>query len=652
MSKAASLLRDPRYPAFVERYAFDALRFAIEVCGLEPTWQQVELLNAVSNPGCRVSVASGHGCFARGTQMMRASGEPVAVEDVLVGDQLMGPDGAGVRNVLQLKRGRETLCRVTYADGSGHTVNESHILVVADSEDGELREVVVRDWLADPNPPRYCRRMVSAPGAVPRFAAFPIAAVERLEEGDYYGFTVDADHRFLGADGTVLRNTGKTASFGVIGLWHLLVYRNSNCICTGPRLKTVNDGIWQEFTAHKAEIEKGPHAWIAKYFVIESQKVYVVGHKLDWWITAKTAPVGRPDNIAGSHNDWLLWICDESSGIPDANFGVIGGSLTDARNRLVCASQPLRSSGYFYDTHHRLSSSNGGVFTSLTFNSEESPIVSVNFLREKLMEYGGRDAPEYQIKVRGMFPENNDKYLLGRSMIEKLIDADPVIKPGEFFGNLLVVDVGAGVHRDKTVATHLRLIGNGDRVDPDPRRVEVVSIPIYTNALDWTPTAKLATEYAAGLSNCTVIVDTHGMGIQFAKKMEEFGCPNVIKSNWGNKPFKKRYKERFFNLRAQCSVHAAEAVKDGRITFIGDYQKDLLDQGSRIPFYIDESGRWHIARKEDMAADGLPSPDLWDTVCMAFLETATYIQADDSFVAGEGIDREERAALLAELETA
>lgn len=487
MASKIGLTEDPRYKAFVERYCFDPVRFCIEVVGITPTWQQVELLEAVALPGARVSVSSGHG-------------------------------------------------------------------------------------------------------------------------------------------------TGKTNMFGLIGLWHLCVYAKSNCIITAPRLATVHDGVWKEFAGHHAAIKAGPHKWIGDYIKVEHEKVYIEGSKLDWWITAKTAPVGRPENIAGAHNKWLLWLCDEASGIPDANFGVIGGSLTDANNRMVLASQPTRTSGFFRETHHSMSQENGGPWVALTFNSEDSPLVSDEFILLKLREYGGADAPEYSIKVRGEFPEFSDKYLLSRKMIERLVAPKTrAIADDEPYGNFLIIDVAAGVFRDKTVGTHMRVTGYGDRLDPNPRRADVIDIPIFTNSLDWQDVAGRAHEIAAGLSNCTVLVDVGGQGVQFAKMLEKLGTPNVIKVNWGNTNFLDRLKKRFVNQRAQCSVNAADAVKDGRITFCEKYKKELLDQGSRIPFFFDEKGRWQIMSKVDMKQkEGIPSPDLWDTICMAFLEDAHYITDESS----------------------
>ena len=146
---------DPRYPAFVERYAFDLARFAFEVCGDMPTNQQVELYQNTQKFGCRVSVASGHG-------------------------------------------------------------------------------------------------------------------------------------------------TGKTRSFSVIAIWHLLCYHNksggSNTFITAPRIATVKDGIWKEFADIKTRIGQGEFAWLNDYFEVEHEKVYVKGYKLNWWIQGKTAPKGSPEN--------------------------------------------------------------------------------------------------------------------------------------------------------------------------------------------------------------------------------------------------------------------------------------------------------------------------------------------------------------------
>ncbi|TOE56077.1 terminase, partial [Vibrio parahaemolyticus] len=71
--------------------------------------------------------------------------------------------------------------------------------------------------------------------------------------------------------------------------------------------------------------------------------------------------------------------------------GIITGALTGQDNRILLLSQPTRPSGYFYDTHHKLAKRPGnpdGVYTAITLNSEESPLVTPAFIKMKLAEYG------------------------------------------------------------------------------------------------------------------------------------------------------------------------------------------------------------------------------------------------------------------------
>lgn len=72
----------------------------------------------------------GNGCHPKGTKILMATGELKAVEDVKLGDQLLGPDST-VRTVQKLYQGQEQMYDV-YHDGIHPTklygVNESHIL--------------------------------------------------------------------------------------------------------------------------------------------------------------------------------------------------------------------------------------------------------------------------------------------------------------------------------------------------------------------------------------------------------------------------------------------------------------------------------------------------------------------------------------------
>ncbi|MFM2091065.1 MAG: Klebsiella phage [Planctomycetota bacterium] len=92
-------------------------------------------------------------CLGKGTPILMFDGSIRPVEDIRVGDRLMGPDSRP-RRVLSTCRGVEALYRVTPVKGDPYVVNESHILSLKTTPDGKgqaggsIVNIGVRDWLA------------------------------------------------------------------------------------------------------------------------------------------------------------------------------------------------------------------------------------------------------------------------------------------------------------------------------------------------------------------------------------------------------------------------------------------------------------------------------------------------------------------------
>ena len=169
----------PEWYEFRNRYQYNIFAFAVEVLGMDGTerwgkaesvtWQQFELFDSIRFPGSRTTVSSGHGCFGLGTKVMRSSGEIANVEDIREGDTLMGDDGQSIRNVLELKRGQENMYRFTYADGTSHVFNESHILCLVATNSkgrrvaGTKTTVTVREWLTWGFDKKRCHAIYRSP---------------------------------------------------------------------------------------------------------------------------------------------------------------------------------------------------------------------------------------------------------------------------------------------------------------------------------------------------------------------------------------------------------------------------------------------------------------------------------------------------------
>ena len=90
-------------------------------------------------------------CLGRGTKVVMFDGTLKNVEDIEVGDELMGDDSTP-RNVLSLARGREKMYWVRQNKGIDYRVNESHILSLKRSRNegkhkhGDVLNISIKDY--------------------------------------------------------------------------------------------------------------------------------------------------------------------------------------------------------------------------------------------------------------------------------------------------------------------------------------------------------------------------------------------------------------------------------------------------------------------------------------------------------------------------
>ena len=82
-------------------------------------------------------VSSGK-CMGKGTELLMYSGDVKKVEDVVVGDLLMGDDSTP-RKVLALGRGQDEMFQIRPMRSSPYTVNSEHILCLQGTDNGAVR---------------------------------------------------------------------------------------------------------------------------------------------------------------------------------------------------------------------------------------------------------------------------------------------------------------------------------------------------------------------------------------------------------------------------------------------------------------------------------------------------------------------------------
>lgn len=409
--------------------------------------------------------------------------------------------------------------------------------------------------------------------------------------------------------------TGKSFIAGCIGMHYMLCHREPEMILTANNIDQVRGVVFKYITSAWSTVCRR-FPWLAQYFTITSENFYCNAFKKSWYITGKTVPKDKPEGIAGRHAKHLMFLVDEASAVEDAVLSVIRGALSEEQNRLLLFSQPTRNAGHFYDSHHALKKANPldqnePGYIAISLNSEESPWVSIKSLREYAKSYGGYDSAEYQIKVLGRFSDQLDGYLISRRVAEAARTF--IVKHLGEWGYVVVADIGGGVERDSSIVGVFKISGF------DPQTDRVVE-PVEVREMPKTMTPRDVGRYIFQLShdypNLVACIDSVGIGLTTAQEAEELGV-NVMRMMWGIPCHAESQKRRFSNQRALAYVALREALLEERARLDGS--DALLHQISRIPYKLDERGRYVMRSKEEMRSMGIKSPDWADVYAMAML---------------------------------
>lgn len=108
-------------------------------------WQPSDLIILAARPGMGK-------CLAKGTKVLLCNGQSKKVEELLVGELLLGDDSTP-RKILNLATGIEPMYRIRQSNGIDYCVNESHILCLLNSNN-EVVEISVKAYLELPEASR------------------------------------------------------------------------------------------------------------------------------------------------------------------------------------------------------------------------------------------------------------------------------------------------------------------------------------------------------------------------------------------------------------------------------------------------------------------------------------------------------------------
>lgn len=387
--------------------------------------------------------------------------------------------------------------------------------------------------------------------------------------------------------------TGKTTVLSWIILWFLFTRKEAQVPCTAPTSDQMFDVLWKECNRW---IQKMPKQF-SQIYDWSNSYIRIKESPHTWFARAKTARKEAPEALAGIHGEHVLFIIDESSGVPDEVFKVAEGALTEENILVIMCSNPTRLLGYFYDSHNT-----DDAWERLHFSSADSPLVD-NVYNQRIIDKHGEDSDEYRIRVLGEFPRADA--VDEKGYVPLLLETDLQFTEDGIFGvgKRLGIDP-SGQGRDETVWV-LR-----DTIRAKVLMKEKISTP--KGIAD--KTIQIMDMY--DIDPYEIYVDNFGVGANVAQEMALMG-KNIRSINVGDSADEQ---ERFINKRAEAYWRLREWLKTGAMLFRDEDWKQLLG----IRYRSELSGKMKVMSKQDMKSMGLSSPDVADALMLTFYRSEYY----------------------------
>jgi hypothetical protein len=356
------------------------------------------------------------------------------------------------------------------------------------------------------------------------------------------------------------------------------------------------------------------------------------------------------------HADHVLIVVDEASGVPEQVFNTAEGALTSGNVFVLLISNPTRTMGYFFDSHHK----NSKDWQMYGFTSEVSPVVDIQYVKRQAQRHGV-ESDEYRIRVQGRFPHEaimDDTGYMALIPASRLL-VEPVTDDQYPFRGRLVLGVDpSGEGKDKATWCIRDLF-----------KAQIVAEATTTNPREVAErTLTLLERYKVAPED--VVVDSFGIGSDVGKEIAiaSQGRYRVYTVLVGNPPkYEEEYNGSFFFRKDdEVDEHNEDLYLNLRALMFFRTRKWLIGGGVLLDASVDNSpfsnelqmirykrslhgNKIQIMSKKEMLKLRIPSPNMADALALTFLrdsDTIRQSKAEIDRVWSEEEYVEDRFALL------
>lgn len=391
------------------------------------------------------------------------------------------------------------------------------------------------------------------------------------------------------------QGVGKTGFEAASLLWFLYSFDYARVVATAPTRQQLNDVLWSEVSKWQSRSQI-----LSKLMLWTKTRISLRGFEQRWFAVARTAT--KPENMQGFHEDNMLFIVDEASGVADDIMEAILGTLSGENNKLLMCGNPTKTSGVFYDSHNR----DKDLYKRHKISSLSSPRTNKENINSLIKKYG-ESSNVVRVRVNGDFPIDEDDVFITTAIVYKGINTEKCLD------NIETIDIGVDVARfgdDNTVIalkvnnTILPLI-----IHHGYATTQTASDIIYQ--------AKILRKKYKFDKKIYVKIDDTGVGggvtdiVNGIRKEENLDWLIVIPVNF-NMSVNHAY---YYDFNTVLWGNLKDLLEQGDISIPSDAELEGELTSRKKEFA--SNGKIKIETKKQMKERGIQSPDRGDAVALA-----------------------------------
>jgi phage terminase large subunit len=387
---------------------------------------------------------------------------------------------------------------------------------------------------------------------------------------------------------------GKSCCLSWLIIWHILTKYPQKTVCTAPTSGQLFDALASEVKAWINKLQP----MLRDRLHVTTERIVLVGDPDASFVSFATSRAETPEALAGKHSDNVLLVADEASGIPEQVFEAASGSMSGHNAVTVLAGNPVRSSGLFYNSHHK----DRADWYTIKVSCADNPRVAPDFIKKMASRYGER-SNAFRVRVLGEFPLADDDTVIPFDLMESALKRE--IEP-----NLVKSIWGLDCARFGQDSSALaRRKGN--------------TLEQKVQSWHGLDTMQLVGHVKAEWDMCfipdrptDICVDAIGLGAGVADRLRELGLParavNVSES--------PALRGNFQNLRAELAWKCRDWFATRAVNLCNDDETGAQLLGPK--YKITSTGKTQVESKSDMKKRGVDSPDRGDAFILTFAADA------------------------------